>query len=149
LCNIVLFKPEIAQNTGNIGRLCVGADCKLHIIKPMKFFIDDKNVRRAGLDYWAKLDYTLYESLNQLMQKHIEKKFYFATTKTKKLYTKVSYKKDDFIVFGPESSGIPEDILQKYPNNLITIPMHKNIRSLNLSNSVGIILYETIRQIGI
>jgi len=148
LFNIVLYQPEIAQNTGNIGRLCVGSGARLHIVRPMKFMIDDKSVRRAGLDYWAKLDYVLYDSWQDLCTANPEVKFYLATTKSERVYSCVDYHEEDFFVFGPESRGLPQELLQKYEDATITIPMHSDIRSINLSNSVAIVLYEAARQKG-
>lgn len=145
---IVLYQPEIPANTGNIGRLCVGTNSELHIIKPMRFLITDKYLKRAGLDYWDKLKLHIHESLNDLIAKYPENNVYYCTTKSDKLYTNVKYGNGDFFVFGPESRGIPEDILYKYWNNTITIPMTDQIRSLNLSNSVSVILYEAWRQVG-
>ena len=145
---IVLYAPEIPGNTGNIGRLCVGTNAELHIIKPMRFLLTDKYLKRAGLDYWDKLDLHIHENLDDFLTTYPESNIYYCTTKSRNLYTKVEYKKDDVFVFGPESKGLPEDILHKNWNNTITIPMTGKIRSLNLSNSVSIILFEAIRQVG-
>ncbi len=145
---IVLYEPEIPGNTGNIGRLCVGTNSELHIIKPMRFLLTDKYLKRAGLDYWDKLDLHIHENLDEFLQKHSESNIFWCTTKCQNAYTEVSYEKGDVFVFGPESKGIPEDILHENWDNTITIPMTDNIRSLNLSNSVSIILYEAIRQAG-
>ncbi len=120
----------------------------MHIVRPMKFMIDDKSVRRAGLDYWKKLDYRLYDSWQELCDSYPQARFYLATTKAKKNYDSVNYKKDDFLVFGPESRGLPEKLLEQYSDTAITIPMHSDIRSINLSNSVAIVLYEAARQRG-
>ncbi len=144
---IVLFQPEIPANTGNIGRLCVGSGAELHIIKPMRFFLDDKHLKRAGLDYWEKLQLYFHDSLDALIEQYPTNHIYFCTTKTKRLYTERMYQQGDLFVFGPESRGIPEDILQKYREWNITIPMTCDIRSINLANSVSIILYEAWRQI--
>ncbi|MDP8220699.1 MAG: tRNA (cytidine(34)-2'-O)-methyltransferase [Candidatus Stygibacter frigidus] len=145
---IVLFQPEIPANTGNIGRLCVGADCELHIIKPMRFMINDKYLKRAGLDYWQDLKFFLHNDLSEMKEQYPESKIYYCTTKTYKKYTVPQYQAGDIFVFGPESRGIPENILLENRDNAITIPMSEKIRSINLSNSVAIILYEALRQVG-
>lgn len=146
--NIVLLNPEIPYNTGNIGRSCVLTNTSLHLIKPMGFSLDEKQIKRAGLDYWKNVDLNLWDSLEILMESYPDSNFYFATTKTTRNYSEVNYKKNDFIVFGPESRGIPEEILKANEKNCITIPMIKMGRSLNLSNSAAIILYESLRQTG-
>lgn len=144
--NVVLFNPQIPPNTGNIGRLCVNAGAKLHIVKPIGFDISEKAVKRAGLDYWDKLDLTIWESIEEFLKNVDTSRCFFATTKTKTPYFQKEFKKGDYLIFGSETKGIDEKILNKYKNNLITIPMTKNGRSLNLAVSVGIILYEAIRQ---
>lgn len=144
--NIVLLNPEIPYNTGNIGRTCVLTNSTLHIVKPMGFSLEDKYVKRAGMDYWENVKYYLYDSLEEVIEKYKESKFYYATTKTNKKYCDVKYNNNDFIVFGKESKGIPEEILQDNEDNCITIPMIPLSRSLNLSNAVSIILYEAFRQ---
>jgi len=144
---IVLYQPEIPSNTGNIGRLCVGSNSELHIIKPMRFLITDKYLKRAGLDYWDKLNIFLYDGIDELFKKYPDNNFYFLTTKSKKIYYEKKFKKGDFFVFGPETRGLPEDLLNKSPENTLTIPMSDKIRSINLSNSVAIVLYEAWRQI--
>ncbi|MCF7911704.1 MAG: tRNA (cytidine(34)-2'-O)-methyltransferase [Candidatus Cloacimonetes bacterium] len=144
---IVLYQPEIPANTGNIGRLCVGTDCELHIIKPMRFMINDKYLKRAGLDYWQNLKFFTHDNLAELQAKYPESRIYFCTTKTARKYTEPEYKAGDLFVFGPESQGIPEDILIKNKNQTITIPMSAKLRSVNLSNSVAIVLYEALRQV--
>ncbi len=146
--NIVLVHPQIPQNTGSIGRICVNTDSKLHIIKPTCFEINDKNVKRAGLDYWHLLDLQVWESLDEFMEansQHIDR-FFFSTTKSKKPYFKAKFKDGDFIFFGGESTGLPMELMQKSWKNAVTIPMGKSGRSLNLSVSVGIVLYDAIRQ---
>lgn len=143
---VVLYQPEIPSNTGNIGRICVGANFELHIIKPMRFLLSDKLVKRAGLDYWSKLDITVHDSFEEFLSKYPNINVWYCTTKTDKKYTSVSYKKGDAFVFGPESRGIPEDILFAHKNNNITIPMTSDIRSMNLSNSVAVIMFEAARQ---
>ncbi len=145
--NLVLIHPQIPNNTGAIGRLCVNAGASLHLIKPIGFDIDEKAVRRAGLDYWEKLDLYVWESLDQFFEKNdISTNAYFATTKTQKPYFEAPFQEGDFIFFGSETAGIPEDILEKYKAQNITIPMTKEGRSLNLAISTGIVLYDAIRQ---
>jgi len=145
--NIVLVNPQIPNNTGAIGRLCVNAGASLHIIKPIAFDIDEKAVRRAGLDYWEKLDLHVWESIDEFFLKNkITDNAYFATTKTDKPYFEAEFKDGDFIFFGSETAGIPENILNKYKEQNITIPMTKDGRSLNLAISTGIVLYDAIRQ---
>ena len=144
--NIVLLEPEIPQNTGNIGRTCVATDTCLHLIEPMGFKIDDKTVKRAGLDYWPQLDVRTYISYRDFLEKNPDAHIYMATTKAQKTYTEVSYDPDCYIMFGKESAGIPEELLVDNRENCIRIPMLGDTRSLNLSNSVAIILYEALRQ---
>ena len=144
--NIVLLNPEIPYNTGNIGRSCVLTGTVLHLIQPLGFSLDEKQIKRAGFDYWKDVKVELWNSLDELMEKHKDSKFYFATTKTKQKYTDVNYDINDFVVFGPESKGVPEEILKKNNETCITIPMLPIGRSLNLSNSAAIILYEALRQ---
>ena len=144
--NIVLLEPEIPANTGNIGRTCVATGTKLHLIKPLGFDISDKAVRRAGMDYWKDLDLAVYENFEEFLEKNPKAKIYMATTKAENVYTEVEYGPDDYIMFGKESAGIPEEILLKYPETSVRIPMIGEIRSLNLSNSVAIMLYEALRQ---
>ena len=146
--NIVLFEPEIPANTGNIGRTCVATGTKLHLIKPLGFSIDEKAVRRAGLDYWQYLDLEVYENYEDFCTKNPDAKVYYATTKGKNVYTDVKYEPDCFLMFGKESAGIPEEILVKHPDEAVRIPMIGDIRSLNLGNSVAIVLYEALRQNG-
>jgi len=146
--NIVLLNPQIPQNTGTIGRTCVALGAKLHLIKPYGFEIDEKKLRRAGLDYWDKLDYYEYDNLEQFYAKNKIDNIYFLTTKTTKTYYEPLYKPNDFFMFGREDAGIDESILQnsQNKNNIITIPMLKQARSLNLSNAVCIVVYEALRQ---
>lgn len=148
IVNIVLFEPEIPQNTGNIGRTCVATGTKLHLIGPMGFRIDEKSVKRAGMDYWDKLDVTEYDGYEDFCEKNPNAKIFYATTKAKHRYTDVAYTDDCYIMFGKESAGIPEEILVKHPEECIRIPMNYDIRSLNLSNSAAIVLYEALRQQG-
>lgn len=135
-------------NTGNIGRTCVAAGARLHLIEPLGFRINDKMLKRAGLDYWHKLDVTVYVSYEDFLEKNPDAKIYMATTKSKKRYTDVSYEKDAYIMFGKESAGIPEELLVSNMDNCVRIPMMSGERSLNLSNSVAIVLYEALRQQG-
>jgi len=144
--NIVLFNPQIPHNTGAIGRLCVNANLNLHIIKPIGFDISEKAVRRAGLDYWNKLNLTVWENYEEFFNKIDINKCFFATTKSKKPYFKSNFQKGDYIIFGSETSGIPVEIMEKNRKNMITIPMGENGRSLNLAISTGIIVYEAIKQ---
>ncbi|MCF7793645.1 MAG: tRNA (cytidine(34)-2'-O)-methyltransferase [Candidatus Cloacimonetes bacterium] len=145
---IVLYEPEIPGNTGNIGRLCLGMNAELHLIKPMKFLITDKHLKRAGLDYWHKLKYEVHENLEAFLNKNPNSRMFWCTTKSDNLFTDVDYRKGDIFIFGPESRGIPEAILHKHWQNTIKIPMTDKIRSLNLSNSVAVIMYEAWKQIG-
>ena len=144
--HIILHQPEIPQNTGNIGRTCVATGTDLHLIEPLGFRIDEKKLRRAGMDYWKKLDLTRYVDFNDFKEKHLNAKIWMATTKAKRTYTEVSFGMDDYIMFGKESAGIPEEILVDNEETCIRIPMGEDIRSLNLSNSVAIVLYEALRQ---
>ena len=145
--NLVLVHPQIPNNTGAIGRLCVNAGASLHLIKPIGFDIDEKAVKRAGLDYWDKLDLHVWENIDEFFEKNdISSNAYFATTKTDRLYFEADFKDGDFIFFGSETKGIPENILKKYESQNITIPMTKEGRSLNLAISTGIVLYDAIRQ---
>lgn len=144
--HIILHQPEIPANTGNIGRTCVATGTSLHLIEPLGFRLDEKSIRRAGMDYWQQLDVTRYINMEEFQEKHPGAKIWYATTKAKYSYTDVSYGPEDFIMFGKESAGIPEEILVEHPESCIRIPMLPTIRSLNLSNSVAIVLYEALRQ---
>ena len=144
--NIVLLEPEIPANTGNIGRTCVVTDTTLHLIEPLGFSLDEKNIKRAGLDYWPQLDVKRYRSYEDFIEKNCPRRVYMATTKAHRKYTDVKYDPDDYILFGKESAGIPEELLVENEENCIRIPMVSDIRSLNLSNSVAVILYEALRQ---
>lgn len=148
MLNIVLLEPEIPANTGNIGRTCVAAGARLHLIEPMGFRINEKSVKRAGLDYWDKLDVTIYDNYADFLEKNPNAKIYMATTKAVHKYTDVRFEEDAYIMFGKESAGIPEEILVENQETCIRIPMIGEIRSLNLSNSVAIVLYEALRQNG-
>ena len=148
MLNIVLFEPEIPQNTGNIGRTCVATNTRLHLIEPLGFRLNDKTLKRAGMDYWSDLDVTRYDDFNDFMERNPGAKIYMATTKAPNVYTEVNYEPDCYIMFGKESAGIPEEILVHHKEDSIRIPMVGDIRSLNLSNSVAIVLYEALRQNG-
>ena len=148
MINIVLYEPEMPANTGNIGRSCVATGARLHLIEPMGFRINDKTVKRAGLDYWDKLDVTIYDDYKDFLDKNPGAKIYMATTKARHTYSDVTYEDDCYIMFGKESAGIPEEILVEHEETCIRIPMVGDIRSLNLSNSVAIVLYEALRQRG-
>ncbi len=144
--NIVLLEPEIPANTGNIGRTCVATDTHLHLIRPLGFSLDEKHLRRAGMDYWKDLKLSVYDSFDDFLSKNPGARIYMATTKAHQVYTEPDYGPDDFIMFGKESAGIPEEILINYEDTCIRIPMVGEIRSLNLSNSVAIVLYEALRK---
>ena len=148
--NIVLVEPEIPQNTGNIARTCAAIGAKLHLVKPLGFEISDKYLKRAGLDYWDKLEIEEHNNLNDFLNKYVpeENNMFFVTTKGKHCYSDVDYSKLDniFLLFGKETKGLPEDLLTKYIDNAIRIPMRSLLRSLNLSNSVAIVAYEVLRQ---
>ena len=148
--NIVMVEPEIPQNTGNIARTCAATGSKLHLVKPLGFEITDKYLKRAGLDYWDKLEIEEHENFKEFLEKYKpeEKQMYFVTTKGQTCYTDVNYTKKEeiFLFFGKETKGLPEDVLKKYIEKTIRIPMRENLRSLNLSNSVAIVAYEVLRQ---
>ena len=146
MLNIVLHEPEIPANTGNIGRTCVATNTRLHLIEPLGFRLDEKSLKRAGMDYWGSLDVTTYIDYADFLERNPGAKIYMATTKAPKVYTEVSYEPDCYIMFGKESAGIPEEILMEHKENCVRIPMINDIRSLNLSNSVAIVLYEALRQ---
>ena len=144
--NIVLHQPEIPANTGNIGRTCVATGSVLHLIEPLGFRLNEKEIKRAGMDYWKDLDVRRYVNYEEFLEKNPGAKIWMATTKAKHVYTDVSFGPDDFIMFGKESAGIPEEILCHHKKDSIRIPMIGDIRSLNLGNSVAIVLYEALRQ---
>ena len=144
--HIILHQPEIPANTGNIGRTCVATGSSLHLIEPLGFRLDEKSIKRAGMDYWDSLDVTRYINYTEFREKHPGAKIWFATTKAKRIYTEADFGLDDYIMFGKESAGIPEEILVEYEKTCIRIPMEPAIRSLNLSNSVAVVLYEALRQ---
>ena len=144
--NIVLHQPEIPANTGNIGRTCVATGTRLHLIEPLGFRLSEKEIRRAGMDYWEHLDVTRYVNYNTFLEQNPGGRIWYATTKAKRIYSQVQFEADDYIMFGKESPGIPEELLVENEARCIRIPMLEEIRSLNLSNSVAIVLYEALRQ---
>ncbi len=146
--NIVLFEPEIPANTGNIGRTCAATGARLHLIEPLGFHINEKELRRAGMDYWKDLDVRRYMNFQDFQEKNPEAVIYMASTKSPNLYTDMHYADNSYLMFGKESAGIPEDILHEYLDHTIRIPMNPQIRSLNLANSVAVVLYEALRQQG-
>lgn len=146
MLNIVLLEPEIPANTGNIGRTCVATGTRLHLIEPLGFSLSEKALKRAGMDYWQHLDVTVYEDYEDFLAKNTNAKIYYATTKAPNVYSEAKYEDDCYIMFGKESAGIPEKILVNNQETCIRIPMNPEIRSLNLSNSVAIVLYEALKQ---
>ena len=148
MLNIVLLEPEIPANTGNIGRTCVATGTRLHLIEPLGFSLSEKALKRAGMDYWKDLDVTTYIDYQDFLEKNPGAKIYMATTKARTVYREAEYEPDCYIMFGKESAGIPEEILLENQENCVRIPMIGGIRSLNLGNSVAVILYEALRQNG-
>jgi tRNA (cytidine/uridine-2'-O-)-methyltransferase len=146
--NIVLVEPEIPQNTGNIARTCAATDSSLHLVRPLGFSTKDKYLKRAGLDYWHLLDIHYYDDFESFLEKKKDERMFFASTKSPNQYDQVEYKKGDYLVFGKETAGLPETLLKNRLDNTIRIPMIKEARSLNLANSVSIVLYEAYRQNG-
>ncbi len=146
--NIVLVEPQIPQNTGNIARTCAATGAALHLVKPMGFTVDDKKLKRAGLDYWYLLDITYYESLSDFFEKNKSGKFFYFTTKGQHIYSDVSFPENAYIVFGREDAGLPEELLKSNPDTCLRMPMIGDARSLNLSNTVAIAAYEVLRQWG-
>lgn len=146
--HIILHQPEIPANTGNIGRTCVATGTTLHLIEPLGFHLDEKSIKRAGMDYWDKLDVTRYINFEEFLEKHPGAKIWYATTKAKRLYTEAAFGMEDYIMFGKESAGIPEELLVEHEETCIRIPMLTQIRSLNLSNAAAVVLYEALRQNG-
>lgn len=144
--NIVLVEPEIPQNTGNIARTCAATGARLHIVEPMGFKIDDKKLKRAGLDYWYLLDITYYSNLEDFFEKNKDGNFYFFSTKAQNRYSDISYPDKSYLFFGKETAGLPEELLKTNPDRCVRIPMISDARSLNLSNSVAIGVYEVLRQ---
>ena len=146
--NVVLVEPEIPPNTGNIGRLCLATDSHLHLVKPLGFSIDDRALKRAGLDYWQEVKVTVWESFSELCAKQApDARFWFLTTKSERAYWNVTFRRGDFLVFGRETKGLPEPLLAENADRTLTIPMTSKTRSLNLATSVGIVLYEGMRQL--
>jgi tRNA (cytidine/uridine-2'-O-)-methyltransferase len=144
--NIVLCEPEIPQNTGNIARTCAATGASLHLIRPLGFEIDNAKLKRAGLDYWDKLDITFYDGLDDFFNKHPDVTVYYFSTKAKHKYSDIEYPDDAWIMFGKETKGLPEELLYANPETCVRIPMRDHLRSLNLSNSVAIAVYEILRQ---
>lgn len=146
MMNIVLYEPEIPSNTGNIGRTCAATGAGLHLIEPLGFSLAEKQLKRAGMDYWKELDVTTYVDWQDFLERNPHASLYYATTKARMVYTEVHYEPDAYLVFGKESGGIPEHILREHPDRCVRIPMIGETRSLNLANSVAIVLYEALRQ---
>lgn len=146
MINIVLVSPEIPQNTGNIARTCAATGCALHLVKPLGFSIDDKHLKRAGLDYWDKVVVGVYDSFEELEQKHPEANFYLVETEGSRFHTEMTYPEDVFFVFGKETKGLPKELIKKYKHHLVRLPMRKGLRSLNLSNAAAVMVYEALRQ---
>lgn len=144
---VVLFRPEIPQNTGNIGRLCVATNTELYLIRPMGFFLDSKEIRRSGLDYWEHLKYKVVASLDEIRLENQDSRFWYLSTKGSISYTKVAYRQDDVLIFGNEGSGLPPEVLEENKESVLTIPMWGPVRSLNLATAVGVVLYEAYRQV--
>ena len=148
MLHIVLVEPDIPQNTGNIARSCAATNSKLHIVKPLGFSLDDRYLKRAGLDYWDSVNMEIHESFDDFMDKYDSQQLFFLTTKTENLYTDVDYPKEPFLLFGRETKGLPEELIGSKKGVAVTIPMDKtNVRSLNLATSAGIVMYEVIRQL--
>jgi len=148
MINIVLVEPEIPANTGNIARTCAATRSKLHLIKPLGFDISDKAVKRAGLDYWHMVDISVYENVDEFFERNPDGIYWLATTKAKKTYTEARFTDNCYLLFGKETAGLPEYLRNRYADNCIRLPMREDARSLNLSNSVAIMCYEALRQIG-
>ncbi len=144
--NIVLVEPQIPQNTGNISRTCAVTGARLHLVRPLGFEVSDKHLKRAGLDYWDKLDITYYDGLDDFFEKNPEGNFYYFTTKGRKVHSDVEYPDNAYLVFGREDKGLPEELLYNNPESCVRIPMRNELRSLNLSNSAAIAVYEVLRQ---
>ena len=144
--NIALIEPEIPQNTGNIARTCAATGAALHLVRPLGFEIDDRKLKRAGLDYWDKLDITYYDSLDDFLRRNADAPMFFYTTKAPRRHTDVTYPEGCFLVMGKETAGLPETLLQAHPESCVRIPMRESLRSLNLSNAAAIAVYEVLRQ---
>jgi tRNA (cytidine/uridine-2'-O-)-methyltransferase len=148
MLHVVLIEPEIPPNTGNIGRLCLATGSRLHLVKPLGFSIEDKALRRAGLDYWADVQVSVWNSFAELLDAHGSSRFWYLTTKSKRRYWDVAFQDGDFLVFGRETKGLPEPLLKANPDRTLTIPMvDDSTRSLNLATAAGIVLYEAVRQL--
>jgi len=143
--NVVLVEPEIPPNTGNVGRLCLATKSTLHLVKPLGFSLDDRQLKRAGLDYWDDVDLKVWDSLPALMESNSAARHFFVTTKTKRAYWDVKFRPGDYLIFGRETKGLPESLLDRHAPDCVTIPM-EGARSLNLATAVGIVLFEAIRQ---
>ena len=146
--NIVLVEPEIPQNTGNISRTCAVTGCRLHLVRPLGFSVDDRQLKRAGLDYWKDLEIIYYDSFEEVEEKYPGERFFLFSTHSERNYAEIEFKEGDFLVFGKETAGLGERILSSHPGQTARIPMRPNERSLNLSNSVAVVVYEAFRQIG-
>lgn len=146
--HIVMVEPEIPGNTGNIARLCAANHITLHLVKPLGFLLDDKHLKRAGLDYWSLVDVIVHENFEEVQEKYKEHRFFYLTTKSEQCYADIQFQQDDMLVFGKETKGLPESLLKQYPESCFRIPMADKARSLNLSNSVAIVSYEALRQLG-
>jgi tRNA (cytidine/uridine-2'-O-)-methyltransferase len=148
MLHVVLIEPEIPPNTGNVGRLCLATGAHLHLVKPLGFLIDDKALRRAGLDYWADVQVAVWNNFSELQKAHLGARFWYLTTKATRRYWDVDFRDGDFLVFGRETKGLPESLLEANPESTLTIPMvNDSTRSLNLATAAGIVLYEAVRQI--
>ena len=146
--NVVLVTPDIPHNTGAIGRLCLATESSLHLVKPLGFELTEKAVRRAGLDYWKNVDLKVWDSIDDLLDEISDKNFHLLTTKTEKTYWQTHFKEGDFLIFGSETKGLPESLIDRFQEHALTIPMDKtNVRSLNLATAAGIIIYEGVRQL--
>lgn len=146
--HIVMVEPEIPGNTGNIARLCAANHITLHLVKPLGFSLDDKHLKRAGLDYWSLVDVEVHENFEEVQEKYKGHRFFYLTTKSEQCYADIQFQDDDMLVFGKETKGLPESLLKQYPSSCFRIPMMDEARSLNLSNSVAIVSYEALRQLG-
>jgi tRNA (cytidine/uridine-2'-O-)-methyltransferase len=149
MLHVVLIEPEIPQNTGNIARLCVAAGARLHLVGPLGFSIDEKAVKRAGMDYWDRLDLKTWGSWEELLTAHPGARFWLLSSKVDRPYWNVEFRDGDFLLFGRESKGLPSSLLAAHPQSSLTIPMTDGTRSINLSTSTGIVLYEAIRQLNV
>lgn len=146
--HIVMVEPEIPGNTGNVARLCAANHITLHLVKPLGFSIDDKHLKRAGLDYWSLVDVQIHENFEEVLEKYKGHRFFYLTTKSEQCYADIQFQYDDMLVFGKETKGLPEELLKKYPESCFRVPMIDKARSLNLSNTVAIVSYEALRQLG-